>query len=232
MKWFRLIGALALAVHVMACAGGTVEDRTTRPPRTEPPGPGGAIQPPGNDAPAPPPVRNVRDVIINDVRLSDAEIQEIEQRYRVQIVDANYWYDSTSGAWGLNGGPMRGVVLPGLHLGGPLKANASGDTHTSVFVNGRELHPLDISGLSRCVNVQLGRFWVTADGTGGNEGGPATFNLYQLCGGGGGGGGRGWVCDGGSCGTSRTVTGANAVVSEGGGQAGVYTDQGLILTPN
>jgi hypothetical protein len=63
------------------------------------------------------------------------------------------------------------------------------------------------------------------------EGAPATFNLYALCGGGGGRSG-GWVCDGGSCGTSRTVTGASGVGSEGGGQAGVYTDQGLILTPN
>src|SRR5262245_26087135 len=253
MKWFQRTAALVLAVSLSACGGassdqsdqggGASSDRTTRearaetPVSAETPVAGGVIQHLGDNrstaasTPTPPPDRNVRNVIINDVRLSDDEILELEQRYRVQIVDANYWYDSVSGAWGLKGGPMRGVVLPGLQLGGPLKADASGRAHTGTFVNGRELHPLDVDGLNRCTRVQLGRFWVRADGWGGLEGYPPSVNLYTLCGGGGG-GKYGWVCDGGSCGTARTVTGPNGVVSEGGGQAGIYTGQGLILTPN
>jgi hypothetical protein len=233
MKWFRRTGALVIAIQVVACGGGASDDGTRPETRKDAPGPNEVIQILGDDASrTPTPARDVRDVIINDVRLSDAEILEIEQRYKVQIVNANYWYDSMNGAWGLKGGPTRGFVLAGLQLGGPLKADASGGAPTGTFVNGRELHPLDISGLRRCVNVERGRFWVGPDGTGGLEGGPATFNLYALCGGGSGGGARGWVCDGGSCGTARTVTGASGVGLEGGGQAGVYSSEGLILTPN
>lgn len=173
-----------------------------------------------------------RHVTVNDVRLSDQELARIEQSFRVGIVDADYWYDNVSGAWGVKGGPTRGFIYSGLNLGGPLKANASVGG-TGVFVNGRELHPLDVAGLQRCTQVNPGRYWVGADGIGGYENGPPFFNLIALCSPPSNGGrAGGWVCDGGSCGTTRTVTGPYGVVSEGGGQAGVYTDGGLILTPN
>ena len=173
-----------------------------------------------------------RHVTVNDVRLSDQELARIEQSFRVRIVDADYWYDNVSGAWGAKGGPTRGFIYSGLNLGGPLKANASGGG-TGVFVNGRELHPLDVSGLQKCTQVNPGRYWVGADGIGGYENGPPFFNLIALCSPPSNGGrAGGWVCDGGSCGTTRTVTGPYGVVNEGGGQAGVYTDGGLILTPN
>jgi hypothetical protein len=173
-----------------------------------------------------------RNVIVNDQRLSDEELGRIEQTYGVRIVDAEYWYDRISGAWGIKGGPTRGFIYSGLELGGALKADASGGG-TNVFINGRELHPLDVSGLQRCMQVQPGRYWVMADGTAGYEGGPPLFNVVSLCSPPAGGGrSGGWVCDGGSCGTSRTVTGPYAVTTEGGGAGGVYTDQGLILTPN
>ena len=169
-----------------------------------------------------------RNVTVNDRRLSDTELANIEQQYRVRIEDAAYWYDPFSGAWGIKGGPTRGFIYSGLNIGGPLKADASGGG-TNVFINGRELHPLDVSGLTKCTPVNPGRYWVAANGIGGYEGGPASFDLVSLCKARSGGG---WVCDGGSCGTTRTVTGPYAVTSEGDGRAGVYTDQGLILTPN
>jgi len=173
-----------------------------------------------------------RHVTVNDVRLSDEELAQIEQNFRVRILDADYWYDTISGAWGVRGGPTRGFIYSGLNIGGPLKANASGGG-TGVFINGRELHPRDVAGLQRCTKVNPGRYWVRADGFGGFENGPAFFNLIALCSPPGNGGpAGGWLCDGGSCGTSRTVTGPYGVVSEGNGQAGVYGDSGLILTPN
>jgi hypothetical protein len=173
-----------------------------------------------------------RDVVVNDRRLTDAELATIEQSYRVHIEDAAYWYDALTGAWGIEGGPTRGFIYSGLKIGGPLKADASGGG-TNVFVNGRELHALDVNGLQRCTQVNPGRYWVGADGAGGYEGGPPLFNLISLCGGSANGGrSGGWLCDGGSCATTRTVTGPYAVTSEGDGNAGVYTDQGLILTPN
>jgi hypothetical protein len=173
-----------------------------------------------------------RDVVVNNRRLTDAELATIEQSYRVHIEDAAYWYDASSGAWGIEGGPTRGFIYSGLKLGGPLNAGASGGG-TNVFVNGRELHPLDVNGLRRCMQVDTGRYWVGADGVGGYEGGPPLFNLMSLCGANAHGDRPGgWLCDGGSCARSRTVTGPYAVTSEGDGNAGVYTDQGLILTPN
>jgi hypothetical protein len=82
-----------------------------------------------------------------------------------------------SGLWGLQGGPAQGQIAPWLSLGGPLRADASGGT-TRVFVNGRELHAIDVQRLRQVFGtVQPGRFWMTADGIGGPEGGPPTFNI-------------------------------------------------------
>ena len=121
-----------------------------------------------------------RSVVVNGVPLAAARIAELERRYRVRLLDGRYWYDTKSGAWGVWGGPVLGVVLPGLELGGPLPANASGGG-TGVFFNGRELHPLDVQLLRQITPVVLpGRYWVDATGTGGYEGQPALFTLSAM----------------------------------------------------
>ena len=118
-----------------------------------------------------------RMVVVNRVRLGAERIAQLERTYRVRLVDGRYWYDARSGAWGVWGGPALGVVLPGLALGGPLPADASGGG-TRVWVNGRELHPLDVAALRQITPTVLpGRYWVDASGTGGLEGGPPYFNL-------------------------------------------------------
>jgi hypothetical protein len=123
--------------------------------------------------------RATRSVVINAVRLSDQAVHALEQAYRTRIQDGNYWYDRRTGAWGGEGGPTVGFVLAGLNIGGHLRADASkGDT--GVFVNGRELHRLDVLGLMQITPVYRGRYWVDAQGNGGYEGGPAFFNLVQL----------------------------------------------------
>jgi hypothetical protein len=73
------------------------------------------------------------------------------------------------------GGPTLGFTLPGQQVGGPLKANASnGDT--GVFINGRQLHRLDVIGLLQMgVPVQRGRWWVLANGNFGQEGNPLVW---------------------------------------------------------
>jgi hypothetical protein len=96
-----------------------------------------------------------------------------------------YWYDAATGAFGLWGGPTVGFVAAHLELGGRLPTNASGGGHgnlTGVFINGRELHPQDVLGLSMMmgVPVQRGRWWVDARGNAGAEGGPALFNIFML----------------------------------------------------
>jgi hypothetical protein len=96
------------------------------------------------------------------------------------VPDGSYWYDKVSGAWGRQGGPALGLTLPGLEVGGALRPDASGG-NTGVFVNGRELHDLDVLGLRQIAGAVVpGRYWIDAQGNGGYEGGPALFNLALL----------------------------------------------------
>src|SRR5262245_15603018 len=124
-----------------------------------------------------------RAVFVNAMRLPDAQVRELEARYRIRIQDGRYWYDRISGAWGIERGPALGLLPAGMKLGGALRADASGGGNgrlTAVFVNGRELHPRDVAALRTFTTVVPGRYWVDAQGNGGHEGGPVQFNLYQL----------------------------------------------------
>lgn len=116
-------------------------------------------------------------VYVNGVLLSEAEVEIIESSYFVQIPAGSYWYDGVSGLVGLEGNPPSGQILPGLALGGTLQAKAS-SSGTGVFINGRELHPLEIVYLQQRFGlVYPGRYWMNAQFIGGLEGGPAFFNL-------------------------------------------------------
>jgi len=121
-----------------------------------------------------------RSVVVNGTALTEAQVARLEQVVHVRVLSGAYWYDRTSGAWGLQGGPTLGFLPAGLAIGGPLRADASGGG-TSVFVNGRELHPFDVAALQRITIVLPGRYWVDAMGHCGYEGNPAPFmNLAQL----------------------------------------------------
>jgi len=173
------------------------------------------------------------DVYVNGAALDTQTRGALERAYAVPIQPGRYWYDTVSGVWGLEGGPAAGQIHPGLQLGGPLRRDASRGT-TGVVVNGRELHVLDVAALQRCVRVVPGRYWVLANGVGGYEHGPASFNLTVLCGGGGGGGGSSTRCDNYgngqfNCSNSRTGIG---MISEGGGKGAVFVDGKVISTPN
>jgi hypothetical protein len=120
-----------------------------------------------------------RRVLINSVRLPDTQVQSLERQYRVSLADGDYWYDQRSGAWGVRGGPTAGFTVPGLHVGGPLRADASAG-NTGVFINGRELHQYDVVALMQLGPVYQGRYWVDGQGYFGVEGGPALGNLWQL----------------------------------------------------
>ena len=125
------------------------------------------------------PLAAQRKVVVNRVQLSEPVISGMERRWNVRIQEGSYWYDAVSGAWGLDGGPTAGWILPGLDLGGKLQSDASRG-QTGVFVNGRELHALDVAALSRFVQVQRGRWWVDAQGNFGAEFGPPMGNLWAL----------------------------------------------------
>ncbi|MCZ6818109.1 MAG: DUF4412 domain-containing protein [Calditrichaeota bacterium] len=123
--------------------------------------------------------RQQRQVFINGKRLQAATLQALERLYGVRVRDGHYWYDRTAGLWGLEGGPAAGRMQPGHDLGGPLPPDAS-RSHTGVFINGRQIHILELQALSQMFGwVRPGRYWLNAQGIGGHEGGPAQFNLMQ-----------------------------------------------------
>ena len=171
-------------------------------------------------------------VFINGAALDADKRRALEQAYGVPIQPGRYWYDAMSGVWGREGGPALGQIHPNLQLGPRLRADASSG-NTRVFVNGRELHTMDVLALRRCTPAIHGRYWVLANGIGGYEGGPPTFNLAALCSAGGG-GGSSTRCDnygGGqfNCSNSRTGIG---MIGEGGGKGAVFVDGKVLMTPN
>ncbi len=111
-------------------------------------------------------------------------VAQIDTMYGTPVADGDYWYDAASGAAGAWGGPTLGFLPAGLALGGPLPPNASGGgtgALTGVFVNGRELHPVDVQVLMAIYGQVIpGRWWVDGQGNAGQEGGPALLNLVAL----------------------------------------------------
>jgi len=123
----------------------------------------------------------VRNVLINRAKLTEKQVAALEQRFQVRILDGAYWYDRACGAWGMEGGPTLGFIPAGLEVAGALRADASGAGRTGVFINGRELHPLDVAGLQQITPVIPGRYWVNSLGFCGYEGNPIPFmNLAAL----------------------------------------------------
>ena len=123
-----------------------------------------------------------RAVFVNREMVPETTLAALERGSATRIPDGRYWYDPMSGAWGLEGGPTAGFTMAGLPLGGRLAADASsGAGSTGVFINGRELHPLDVQGLRAITGTVLpGRYWVNAQGIGGYEGGPPLFDLRAM----------------------------------------------------
>ncbi len=121
-------------------------------------------------------------VIINGHALNHKTLTELHRLYPVPIAAGRYWYDTVSGAYGVEGNPVAGQMLPGLRLGGPLRADASHGT-SGVFINGRQLTLGEKFYLEQLCQTPVtpARYWVNAQGLGGFEGGPASFNL-SLCG--------------------------------------------------
>ncbi len=118
-------------------------------------------------------------VVVNGVALDRQTLGALQSVYG-PVQPGRYWYDPMSGLWGAERGPTSGQIAPGLRLGGPLRADASG-RGTGVFINGRELHPVEIVRLQALVGpVMRGRYWMNAAGIGGYEGGPPQFNLPAL----------------------------------------------------
>jgi hypothetical protein len=118
-------------------------------------------------------------VICNGQRLRDDTVRALERAYHVRVRPGVYWYDRMTGAWGVWGGPVAGVIMAGLDLDGPLAENAS-NGNTGIFINGRQLHQRDVWALRQIMMPLPGRYWMNAAGTFGAIGGPPLGNVYWL----------------------------------------------------
>jgi hypothetical protein len=120
-------------------------------------------------------------VIINDVELSEKQIAELEQIYKVKPLPGDYWYDARSGFYGVAGFQAYGFMLAG-HAFGKLEKNAS-NGNTGVFINGRELPQPEWLIWCQLLGyiIQPGRYWLDGNGNAGYEGNPIpTENLYMA----------------------------------------------------
>ena len=116
-------------------------------------------------------------VFINGQALSNTQVLQFERQYQTKLIDGRYWYDARCGAWGLEGGPTVGFILPGLALPGPMPEAISGGS-TGIYINGREIHPTDRQALVNMFGTALpGRYWLDAYGNLGPQGGPMLVNL-------------------------------------------------------
>jgi len=152
-------------------------------------------------------ITSTRSVQINGKAISDHDIQVFEQTYRLKIKDGTYWYDAKTGAWGMMGGPCAGIMMAGLNVGAPMPENAS-HGNTGTFINGRQLHWLDVVRLRMVLPaVWPGRYWMDAHGNFGFEGGPMLSNI--------------WVA------AAQTAQARN---SGGGGGGGSFKREGILST--
>ena len=121
-----------------------------------------------------------RSVLINRVTLEPGVLQALEVNYQTHVEDGSYWYDAMSGAWGVEGGPTAGFIVPGLALPGPMPADISGGG-TGIYIKGREIHPLDHAGLQQLFGVTYrGHYWLDANGNLGPVGGAAIANVVSA----------------------------------------------------
>lgn len=141
--------------------------------------------PPAGTA-TPPDTTPATGVFVNGKELRADVLAAFQRTIMASVPQGAYWYDKQCGAWGYWGGPAVGFIIAGLEIGGPLPPNASNDS-TGVFVNGRELHAMDVMALQQYGPVWPGRYWLNAQGFFGIEGGPPIGNLAMMGQGGGGG---------------------------------------------
>ena len=118
-------------------------------------------------------------VVINGVALPQAQIDALAAQYGTTPRPGRYWYDRSSGLYGVVGYQAFGFMLPGHDFGTLDAAASAGDS--GVYVNGRQLPQAEWLVWSQLLGYMIapGRYWLDAEGNAGYEGNPAaTENLY------------------------------------------------------
>ena len=106
-------------------------------------------------------------IFINRREISPQQAMALAATYHYAPIPGHFWYDTFSGAWGLEGHEAVGFLLPG-HDFGRLRTDAS-NGNTGVFINGREINMVEAARLQRTFGaVYQGHWWL--DGRNGNYG--------------------------------------------------------------
>jgi hypothetical protein len=171
MKYIAVLMGLALLGLIIGCSKKSqspVENRDTSKSRPLQP----ATQPELATRPAPV-AREETGVFINGRELNPQQMVALTATYHYAPPRGRFWYDTVSGAWGVEGHETLGFILPGYDFG-PIATDASAG-NTGVFINGREINMVEAAGLQRTFGaVYQGHWWL--DGRTGNygiEGNPA-----------------------------------------------------------
>jgi len=126
-----------------------------------------------------------RSVQINGAPLSEDgwnAVLQLENQNGEALPDGNYWYDGVSGAFGVWGYPTWVFLPPHLPFAGPVPPHCSGPP-THVYVNGRDIHPLELQILTAYTGPILpGQYFLDALGNVGVAGGPPSLNLRAMAG--------------------------------------------------
>jgi len=120
-------------------------------------------------------------IVINGRELTASQTQAIQALYRYVPPPGRYWYDTFSGAWGVEGRGTSGFILPG-HALGAVRPDASRG-NTGVFINGRELNMAEALAIQNAFGaVYRGRWWLDGrTGYWGAEGNPSPLgNLHAA----------------------------------------------------
>jgi hypothetical protein len=103
---------------------------------------------------AAPPAADLELVFINGVQLASPDLAELTATVGAAPVSGRYWYDATSGLWGLEGHGAGGVTRTGLHTAAPLAAEASAGK-SGAFVNGRQLPVTELTAMATLLSWPL-----------------------------------------------------------------------------
>jgi hypothetical protein len=103
------------------------------------------------------PARAATGIVINGTELTTPQALAVVAMYGYAPPRGRYWYDSRSGAWGLEGSGTAGFILPG-HNFGPVARDAS-NGNTGVIINGRELNLTEALSLQRTFGAAYRGRW-------------------------------------------------------------------------
>ena len=126
-------------------------------------------------------VPDANEISINGQVLNAQQVQELAALYGVQPQPGAYWYDASSGLYGVVGHQAFGFMHPGHNFGAMNTNVSSGDTN--VYVNGRELPQSEwvIWSYMLGAPIQPGSYWLDAQGNAGYVGNAyPVVNLYAA----------------------------------------------------